>query len=247
MKTKTVITIMASKGGLGKSFIATLVASSLIHLGSKTKFYDNDSETPVLSGYKSLEAEHIQLFKVDDDEGHIAAESLNIDAHHAIGNELEYGDNNIIVVDNGSPSFQPFLSYFQVNVVEAFKNIGVDFVVVIPVSKDSVTHNAPHELLASYGNSVKYIIVENEHFGEFEYDTSAFDIKQVKYAVIKMQRYTQSQMADINRAQELNLLLSEAITSREFNLVSKSRLSMAQKLFEDLFIQILNNLGVKHV
>lgn len=246
MKTKTVITIMASKGGLGKSYIATLVASSLIHLGSKTKFYDNDSETPVLSGYKSLKTEHIQLFRVDN-EGHICSESLNIDAQHTIANELECGDNKIVVVDNGSPSFQPFLSYFQVNVVEAFKNIGVDFVVVIPVSKDSVTHNAPHELLASYGNSVKYIIVENEHFGEFEYDTSAFDIKQVKYAVIKMQRYTQSQMADINRAQELNLLLSEAITSREFNLVSKSRLSMAQKLFEDLFIQILNNLGVKHV
>ena len=240
------ITIMASKGGLGKSFIATLVASSLIHLGSKTKFYDNDSETPVLSGYKSLEAEHIQLFKVDD-EGHIAAESLNIDAHHAIGNELEYGDNNIIVVDNGSPSFQPFLSYFQVNVVEAFKSIGVEFIVVIPIAKDKVTHSAPIEVLNSYGNRVKYILIENEHFGEFEYDTSAFDIKQVKYAVIKMQRYTQSQMADINRAQELNLLLSEAITSREFNLVSKSRLSMAQKLFEDLFIQILNNLGVKHV
>ena len=53
----------------------------------------------------------------------MGAESLNIDAHHAIGNELEYGDNNIIVVDNGSPSFQPFLSYFQVNVVEAFKSI----------------------------------------------------------------------------------------------------------------------------
>lgn len=246
MKTKTVITIMASKGGLGKSFIATLVASSLIHLGYKTKFYDNDSETPVLSGYKSLKTEHIQLFKVDN-EGHIAAESLDINAHHAIGNELEYGDHEIIVIDNGSPSFQPFLSYFQVNVVEAFKSIGVEFIVAIPIAKDKVTHSAPIEVLNSYGNRVKYVLIENEHFGEFEYDTSAFDIKKVKYAVIKMQRYTQSQMADINRAQELNLLLSEAITSKEFNLVSKSRLSMAKKLFEDLFIQILNNFGVKHV
>lgn len=240
------ITIMASKGGLGKSFIATLVASSLIHLGSKTKFYDNDSETPVLSGYKSLEAEHIQLFKVDDDEGRIAAESLNIDAHHAIGNELEYGDNNIIVVDNGSPSFQPFLSYFQVNVVEAFKSIGVEFIVVIPIVKDKVTHSAPIEVLNSYGKKVKYILVENEHFGEFDYDTSIFDIKQVQYAVIKMQRYTPSQLADINKAQELNLLLSEAIMSKEFNLVSKSRLSMAQELFQKLFLQILNNFGVQH-
>lgn len=69
-----------------------------------------------------------------DDEGHIYAESLNIDAQHTIANELEHGDNNIIVVDNGSPSFQPFLSYFQVNVLDAFNSIDVEFIVVIPIS-----------------------------------------------------------------------------------------------------------------
>ena len=109
-----------------------------------------------------------------------------------------------------------------------------------------VTHNAPLEVLASYGKKVKYILVENEHFGEFDYDTSIFDIKQVQYAVIKMQRYTPSQLADINKAQELNLLLSEAIMSKEFNLVSKSRLTIAQELFQNLFLKILNDFGVRH-
>ncbi len=242
---KLVISVLSSKGGVGKTFISAITASSLNTLGYKIKFYDNDSESPLFSTYQSLRAEHIQLFKVDD-EGHIYAESLNIDAQHTIANELEHGDNNIIVVDNGSPSFQPFLSYFQVNVLDAFNSIDVEFIVVIPISKDKITHNAPLEVLASYGKKVKYILVENEHFGEFDYDTSIFDIKQVQYAVIKMQRYTPSQLADINKAQELNLLLSEAIISREFNIVSKSRLTIAQELFQNLFLKILNDFGVRH-
>lgn len=241
---KTIISIMASKGGVGKSYISTLIADSLTGSNHKIKYYDNDSETPRLSQYKSLQSEHIQLYKLDSD-GHVKAESLNINAMDVITNELEYGESDIIMVDNGSPSFQPFLSYFQYNTIESFNSIGVEFIIVIPISKDNVTHAAPLELLNSYGNKVKYALIENEHFGEFEYDVSAFEKMNVQYSIIKMERYTNAQMQDINEAQELNLLLDEAIKSQAFNLVSKSRLSTAKKSFENIFLQILNNFGVE--
>lgn len=242
---KTLISIMSSKGGVGKTLIAASAANCITSFNVNIKFYDNDSETPRLSQYKSLESEHIQLYRLDSD-GHVRAESLNINAMDIITDELENGVNDIILVDNGSPSFQPFLSYFQYNTIELFNSINVDFIVVIPISKDKVTHNAPIELLNSYGNIVKYILIENEHFGEFDYDTSAFDKMNVRYSVIKMERYTNAQMEDINKAQELNLLLSEAVRSKEFNLVSKSRLSMAQTSFKNVFMSILDSFGVRY-
>lgn len=235
---------MTAKGGVGKSWISTQMASYLNSFDFSVKYYDNDSETPRLSQYQALNAEHIQLYKLDDD-GHVKAESLNINAMDAITHELEHGENDIIMIDNGSPSFQPFLSYFQYNTIELFNSIGVEFIIVIPISRDKVTHAAPLELLNSYGNKVRYILIENEHFGEFEYDVSAFENMDVEYSIIKMERYTNAQMQDINDAQKFNLLLDEAIKSQAFNLVSKSRLSTAKASFENVFSQVLNNFGVK--
>lgn len=243
MKRKYLVSVIAPKGGLGKSYIAMLLANSILSLNAHIKFYDNDSETPRLSQYTSLNSDHIQLYKLDSD-GHVKAESLNINAMDTITNELENGIHDIVLVDNGSPSFQPFLSYFQYNTIELFNTIDVDFIMVIPISKDKITHTGPIEVLNSYGNKVKYILIENEHFGEFNYDVSAFDAMNVEYSVIKMERYTNAQMQDINKVQELNLLLSEAIMSREFNLVSKSRLSIAKTSFQQVFMNILNNFGV---
>lgn len=237
---KTVIVVTSAKGGVGKTDITTKIASSITKLNQKIKFYDNDSETPRLLEYKALQAEHIQLYKLDN-EGHVKAESLNINKMDVITNELEHGIHEIVVVDNGSPSFQPFLSYFQVDTIDMFKEIDVEFIIVVPIAKDKVTHAAPLELLSSYGQSVKYILVENEHFGEFDYDTTAFEKCDVDYAVIKIERYTNAQMQDINRAQSHNLLLDEAIQHKDFNLVSKSRLNKAQKQFQNVFIDILND------
>lgn len=240
MQKKTVYSIMCPKGGVGKTHIATLLASSIKCLNKKTKIYDNDSETPRLSKYKALSTEHIQLHKLDSN-GRVKAESLNINKMDVITNELEHGGHEIIIIDNGSPSFQPFLSYFQVDMVDMFKAINIDFIIIIPITKDDLTHDAPIELLSSYCNSVKYILVENGHFGEFDYDDSEFKKNNVDYAIIKLERYTNAQMEDVNRAQEYNLLFDEAVHNKEFNLVSKSRLNKAQKEFQDIFITILND------
>lgn len=242
---KTVISVLAAKGGVGKSVVSTQIADSMINSNLKIKCYDNDSETPRLSQYKSLKSKHIQLYRLDSD-GHVRAESLNINVMDTLTDELENGVHDIVLVDNGSPSFQPFLSYFQYNTIKLFNTIDVDFIMVIPISKDKITHTGPIEVLNSYGNKVKYILIENEHFGEFEYDVSAFDAMDVEYSIMKMERYTNAQMQDINKAQELNLLLSEAVRSKEFNLVSKSRLSMAQTSFENVFMRILDSFGVSY-
>ncbi|MCK5110417.1 MAG: P-loop NTPase [Arcobacteraceae bacterium] len=237
---KTVISILQSKGGVGKSWLSALLSDLLLSTGKKVKIFDNDSETPRLLQYKGVNAEHIQLYNLDNN-GHVKPESLNINAMDTITDELENGDADIIIVDNGSPSFQPFLSYFQSNTIELFNELDIEFVCVIPIAKDQITHTAPLEVLRSYKQNVKYILVENLHFGTFTYHTAAFDAHEVDCSVFTMEKYTKSQSDDIEKVQSMNLLLSEAVKSKEFNLVSKSRLLQAQKAFSEPFLQILNS------
>lgn len=242
---KILFTIAHSKGGIGKTEIAALTIDALLkQYGiSAVKVYDNDSETPKLSMFKSIKPRHIQLYKLDSN-GHVKAESLNIDNLAPVTDELENGKAQVVFVDNGSPSFQPFLSYFQANAVEMFKEqYDVEFIVITIVTADKVTHRAPIELLNSYGKSVKYVLIENEHFGEITYDTSVFDDAGAEYAIFKLERLTNAQYDTLIAAREKGMLLSEAITSKEFSLIHKSRLNTIQKSFEGPFLNILAEFG----
>lgn len=238
------ISIMHSKGGCGKSEIAALTADALQNkYGTENlKIYDNDSETPKLSGYLSAKAEHIQLYKLDS-RGHVKAESLDINKMFPVANELEHSNKSIVLVDNGSPSFQPFISFFQADAVDMYREIGVDFLIVTVVTADKITHKAPIELLSSYGSSVKYIVIENEHFGEVTFDDSFFESAEVDYSIFKMEKLTSAQNTTVMKVRDKNLLLSEAIISKEFSLVEKSRLKTVKKAFDIPFLSIIEEYG----
>ena len=241
---KVVVTSAHAKGGIGKTEISCLAIDALIkqYGQSAVKVYDNDSETPKLSKFKSINPQHIQLYKLDGN-GHVKAESLHIDNMAPVADELENGNAQAVFIDNGSPSFQPFLSYFQANTVDMFKALGVEFVVLTIVTADKVTHNAPIELLNSYGTSVKYILIENEHFGEINYDASTFDDAGVDYAIFKMERLTNAQYDTLILAREKGMLISEAVMSKDFGLVHKSRLNTIKAAFEGPFLDILEGFG----
>ncbi len=230
--------IMQNKGGLGKSHISWLLANFLMKQDNNLKVYDNDSQVPVIMGYKSLNAEHIQLFQLDD-QGNVKAESLNINKLNPIAHNLESGEHKNILVDCGSPSYQPTLSFFQAGAVELYRELGVKFRIFLPVAKDSVTHSALLEVLAAYGDLAEYVIIENEFFREFNYNDSVFKKAGVKYAKMKLTTYTKAQEEDIGTAKENGLLLDEAIKDPIFSLVQKSRLMQARKDFENVISQII--------
>ena len=239
---KLCLSMLHSKGGCGKSEISVLIIDALKEAFGKNslKAYDNDSKTPMLSGYAGASAEHIQLYKLDIG-GNVKAESLSINKMNPIASELEHSGKNLVYVDNGSPSFEPFVSFFQADSVDMFSEIGVDFIIITTVTAVKVTHGAPLELLNHYGSSVKYIVIENEHFGEVTFDDTFYEKSGVQYSVFKMEKLTKAQDETLVRARNMNLLLSEAIHSKEFSLVEKSRLKTIKKSFDIPFLSILRD------
>jgi hypothetical protein len=240
MSRKIVMTGLHNKGGCGKTELATLIIDAMRSHGV-VKAFDNDSEAPKLSNFSKIEAEHIQLHELDCN-GHIRAESLNINRMDAAARWIENGSTEVTYIDNGSPSFQPFLSYFSADAVESYGSIGVDFIVVTIVTADRITHRAPVELLNAYGNAVKYIIVENEHFGKIDYDDFAFAAAGVEYQIFKMEKLTAAQNESLVAVRDKGLLLSSAITSQEFSIVQKSRLNKIKTAFESGFFAAMEDL-----
>lgn len=87
---KTLITVLSGKGGVGKSQISVSVAQAIMNKYSLICF-DNDSQVPTLSKYKSLNAKNIMIYDLDDD-GEILPETLDITKLDEIAYEIENGE-----------------------------------------------------------------------------------------------------------------------------------------------------------
>jgi len=235
----TITFILQNKGGIGKSHISWLLANYLMKTND-LKVYDNDSETPRMITYECLNAEHIQLFKLDNN-GYVKPESLNLEKLNILSQALESGDNENILVDCGSPSFQPTLSFFQADIMQLYIDTGVKFRIVIPIGKEPVTQTAPAEILAAFGDLAEYILIENEFFGEFDFDDKIFKKEGVKYAKMKMEPLQSLQLKAVDLAKENNLLLDEAITSPLFNIPHKGRLNQVKYNFESVIDNIITD------
>lgn len=243
---KTLITILSGKGGVGKSQISVSIAQSLKQEYS-IKCFDNDSQVPTLSKYKSLNAKHLMIYDIDED-GEIKPETLDITRLDEISAEIEYGRNEIVLVDNGSSSFNPFLSAFSVEAIEMlYEEIAnFNFIVVIPVTADETTHKSALEILTRYSTLAKYIIIENYHFGRFDfYNTPIGKIFQANRSVIinvKLERHTDSFLKMHERMRDLNLTKEEALNLKDFQLIEKSRIRIMKRDFDDVFLTIVNSL-----
>ena len=243
---KTLISILSGKGGVGKSQIAVSIAQSLKQEYS-IKCFDNDSQVPTLSKYKSLNAKHIMIYDIDQD-GEILPETLDITKLDEIAFEIENGNNEIVLVDNGAASFNPFMSAFSVEAIEMlYQEISnFNFIVVIPVTADITTHKSALEILTRYSILAKYIIVENYHFGIFDFLNTPigklFESNRSVIINVKLQRYTDSFLKMHEKMRDLNLTKEEALDSKDFQLIEKSRIRKMKKDFDDVFLTIIDNL-----
>ena len=243
---KTLISILSGKGGVGKSQISVSIAQSLKQEYS-IKCFDNDSQVPTLSKYKSLNAKHIMIYDIDQD-GEILPETLDITKLDEIAFEIENGNNEIVLVDNGAASFNPFLSAFSVEAIEMlYQEISnFNFIVVIPVTADITTHKSAFEILTRYSILAKYIIVENYHFGIFDFFNTPigklFESNRSVIINVKLQRYTDSFLKMHEKMRDLNLTKEEALDSKTFQLIEKSRIRKMKKDFDDVFLTIIDNL-----
>ncbi len=106
----TVHSIMQEKGGCAKTFIAWNFAQYLIEYTKDPALYDSDplNKDSSLSSYKAFNVKPLKLLTVEQ----------NLDKHQFDElMETIFGlpEDAHVLIDNGSSSFNPLISYFQEN------------------------------------------------------------------------------------------------------------------------------------
>ena len=125
---KEVHFVTQSKGGVGKSFVAMLLAQYLQdHAEDKLFCFDTDPDNPIFAGYQALKAKYINI-KADD------RPVINIKKFDGLLDTL-IDDKGIAVIDTGTSTFDPLMTYIAEADVDAMLiNENVRMVMHVPLN-----------------------------------------------------------------------------------------------------------------
>lgn len=228
--------IAQGKGGVGKSFISTLIAQYLRPKTAQLHCYDTDPVNPTFSQYKALNPKVINILTEDN--------NINTRFFDDLLEDLFQLDG-IAVVDNGAATFVPLMAYMAENdVASMLAESGIRLVVHIPITGGQ----ALSECLKGLNQTLQTINTEvvvwlNEYNGKIEQDDKAFEqfgvYKQNQdrvLGVVRLESFAADTYGyDISQMTSMNLTFEEVKSSNAFKMMAKSRLN---KFKEFIFNQL---------
>ncbi len=230
--------ILQGKGGVGKTFISTIIAEFYQSQLKPFRAFDTDPVNSSFHAYKGLEVKKIPLF------------DQNKNVNSSIFDELiikSLEPETDIVIDNGASTFVPLSQYLLQNgIPNLIHENGKEMIVhtvVVGGDMQNDTMSGLVTLVSAMPESVKIIVWLNEYFGEIQADGKPFEEfkfyqnnKQKIHAIIKViDRGSDTFAADLKKKQAMKFTFDEGIKSEDFHLISKQRLKTIQReIFEQL-------------
>jgi hypothetical protein len=212
MLTKRIILFPQDKGGIGKSFVATLLHDYLTDAGVRLKAFDLDHANSTFNRLVP-EAEFI-----DTD-----VEANKLGVLDRIVTSLPEVD--VVIVDNRATGGSKILAYFEdvgLPDLQAQLDCALVFTVIATDDKDANSQIA--ELLDSHGPRVRWLVARNlrdggnlELFSQSNARTRLLDHGAVEVDVPCLTEVTK------NRLQQANLTVGRGRTSDSLHLLDRSR------------------------
>lgn len=217
---------LQGKGGVGKSFISSLIAQYLRSRGEPVAVIDTDPVNATLAGYKAFNVQRLELMQ----NGSLIERNFD-----ALIERIVEEDTNF-VVDNGAASFIPLSYYIAENdAINMITNNDKQVVIHTVVTGGQ----AMRDTLAGFSALVKQMPEEariivwlNEFFGDIEADGKSFEEMRAYqnnedrvHGIVRIPRQTGSTFGkDIQLMLDSKLTFDEINKSESFGLMSKSRL-----------------------
>jgi len=241
---RKVHTILAPKGGCGKTYIASLIAQALMERGEPVVCFDTDRENASLRDIAALKAEPISLFMPNSDE---------IDIHAMDGmTERMLTDDSNFVLDNGATSFAPFSRYLvQDGISDAVAEAGKKMVVhtIVAGGQELVQTTRGFDSVASqFPASADMVLWLNEHHGPVDgADGATFEQTPVYQkhkgrilAVVRLARQHPGTFgANLSEMLARGMTFAEADGSPEFFVIAKQRLRQVWRPIRDQMAPVL--------
>lgn len=237
----TVHLVLQGKGGVGKSFVAALLAEYIKDKAKELAAFDTDQANTTFAHYKGLGVKHVPVMTSSHTINQKKFDHLTIDI-------LE--TEKPCIVDNGANTFSPLMAYTVENdVFNMLKESGKRVYIHSIVGGGDFladTTNGFKSIVQGLAN-VPVVLWLNEYFGS---TTSSNGIhftettllsktaKDVVAGVVTLiERNKDTFGDDIRRMNSMRMTVSEAIASDKFNIMEKQRI---KTVAHDVFGQLDN-------
>ena len=237
--------ILQGKGGIGKSFVATLPAQYYMKVNDVDPVcIDTDPLNPTFSDFKAFNARRLELMvksRVDP----VVFDDL-------VRTIMGLDDGKVLIMDNGGASFVQLCTYLMsMSTIPFLKEAGHEVQVHTVVTggqgqKDTL--NGLDSLCAQFPD-VDMVVWLNEYFGEIRNSKGKpfeeFSVyrkwgKRIA-AVVALPEVDRDLFGyDIGRMLQARLTFDEAIASEKFDILAAQRLTMFRRWVEEAI-----RLGIK--
>ncbi|GAB6051189.1 hypothetical protein JCM17960_34940 [Magnetospira thiophila] len=226
--------MLQGKGGVGKSFVAGLLAQYHMERGAVPLCFDTDPVNATFAGFPAYNVERVRLGETADEVNPRCFDGL-------LEKIVEASEEAVVVVDNGAATFLPFVSYAAENaaleiLTEAGHEVRIHSVLTGGQAFDD-TLLGLSQVLERFP-SAPIVVWLNEYFGRVEKRSGG---KTVSFEESGLYRKNMARIIALVRLPELRretfgfdietmlkarLGFAEAMTSGDFNLMARQRLRM---------------------
>lgn len=228
--------VLQGKGGVGKSFVSSILAQYFRTKSAPVHCLDTDPVNATFAQYRLLEAEHLKVLR----RGRINEKEFDVFVQRVCHGE------GVFIVDTGATTFVPLWNFILENEILALfqshqRRVFVHSVVAGGQAMTDTLNGL--ERLAQTTLEKNVVVWINEYFGEVTKDGKAFEEFKIaeEYAhklvgsVLIRERNPQTFGDDLRLMLEQRLTFDEAIHDERFFLVSKQRLTIVRRdLYEQL-------------
>jgi hypothetical protein len=229
--------ILQGKGGVGKSFIASILAQYKTSNGQNPLCIDTDPVNATFNGFKALNVKRLQI--MDGDE----INSRNFDSLV----ELIAPSTDDVIIDNGASSFVPLSHYLLSNQVPALlQEMGHEFVVHTVITGSQAmddTINGFAQLITQFTSETTFVIWLNPYWGAIEHEGKSFEQMKVYTtnkgrvsAIVKIPDLKEETYGrDLSDMLQERLTFDEAIANPALTIMTRQRLKIVKtQLFDQL-------------
>ena len=230
--------LLQGKGGVGKSYISSILAQYIQHKYNIIPCcIDTDPVNSTFSGYKSLNVKTLHL--LDSDE--INTRNLDTLIEWIAETKID------TVIDNGAATFVPIAHYIISNQISDLLEIMVHKLIVHKVITGGQslvdTVNGFAQLVKQFPENISFVIWLNEYWGKVETQSKTFeDMKAYKEnksrvsAIIRIPMVKEETYGkDISEMLQNKITFTEAISDKNLSIMTRQRLTIYKdKLFTQL-------------
>lgn len=236
---KTLHMILQGKGGVGKSFVSSVLAQ---HLWQKSEnlplCIDTDPVNKTFSSYQALKVKKLEILKDDQ---------IDPRTFDLLIEWLDQNESGHVIIDNGAATFVPISYYMVQNHIPQLLS-DMDYEIIVhtvltggqALSDTLVGFNA---LTNQYPKPTKFVVWLNEYWGIIEHKGLGFEQmktytehKERIMAILKIEQMQKETFGrDLSDMLQERLTFDEAINDSTYTLMARQRLKIIQrKLFQQL-------------